>query len=123
MGLSGLLGVAGLIDPSEVEKDFRPLLMESEKIHAGFKLIRDKFIFTEKRMLIVDVQGVTGRKKEYLSIPYSKISKFSIESAGHLDMDADLKIWVSSYSEPIEKKLNKSIDIYALHRLLADGVM
>ena len=123
MGVSRLFGVAGVIDAGEVEEEFRPFLTESETIHAGFKLIRDKFVFTDKRLLIVDVQGMTGRKKEYLSIPYSRVTKFSIESSGHLDMDADLKIWVGSFENPIEKKLNKSIDIYELHRLMAGQIL
>jgi hypothetical protein len=69
--------------------------------------------------MIVDVQGMTGKKIEYLSIPYSKITKFSIETSGRFDLDAELKIWVGSDPSPIQKKFNKKVNIYDLQRVLA----
>jgi hypothetical protein len=66
------------------------------------------------------VQGMTGRKIEYLSIPYNKITKFSIETAGRFDLDAELKIWVGSDTIPIQKKFNKKVNIYDLQKVLAE---
>ena len=63
---------------------------------------------------------MTGRKIEYLSIPYSKITKFSIETAGRFDLDAELKIWVGSDTTPIKKKFNKKVNIYDLQKVLAE---
>lgn len=70
-------------------------------------------------MIIVDVQGMTGKKIEYLSIPYSKITKFSIETSGRFDLDAELKIWIGSDPSPIQKKFNKKVNIYDLQKVLA----
>ena len=121
--LSGILGNAGVVDANKLQSDYGQLLTEGETIEVGFKVIRDTFVFTNKRLIIVDVQGLTGSKTEYLSIPYSKITKFSIETAGHFDLDAELKLWISSYPAPIEKKFNKKVNIYDLQKVLATHVL
>ncbi|MEO6151095.1 MAG: PH domain-containing protein [Mucilaginibacter sp.] len=125
MGLfSSLLGNAGVANPADLQKDYGNLLTESENIEIGFKLIRDVFIFTNKRVILVDKQGITGSKTEYLSIAYKSISRFSIESAGHFELDAELKIWVSSEAQPsIIKKFNKQVNIYDLQKILAQHVL
>ncbi len=115
-----LMGVAGSVSMEKLTKDYGRLLADNEEIRAGFQVIRDTFIFTSKRLILVDVQGMTGRKKEYLSIPYSKITKFSVESAGSFDLDADLKIWVGSDLVPIEKKFNRSTNIYEVQKWLVE---
>lgn len=120
MGLiSEILGNAGVIKPDTLQSDFGKLLTEGEQIDIGFKVIRDTFMFTNKRLILVDVQGVTGRKVEDLSIPYSKITKFSIETAGSFDLDAELKIWIGSEPEPLQKKFNKKVNIYDLQKILS----
>ena len=89
----------------------------------AFKLLRDVYIFTSKRLILVDKQGLTGKKVEMLSIPYRAISRFSVETAGHFDLDAELKIWISSGVEPaISKTFDGTIDVYAVQRLLASHV-
>ena len=117
--LSGILGNAGVVEASKLNSEFGNLLTEGESIEVGFIIIRDTFIFTNKRLILVDVQGLTGKKIEYLSVPYSKITKFSIETAGRFDLDAELKIWVGSDLEPIKKKFNKKVNIYDLQKVLA----
>ena len=125
MGLfSSLLGNAGVAAPEELNKDYSKLLTSTETIEVGFKLIREVFIFTNKRLLLVDKQGITGKKVEYISILYKSISRFSIETAGHFDLDAELKIWVSSETNPsISKRFNKQVDIYDLQKVLAEHVL
>jgi hypothetical protein len=121
---SKLLGNAGVANPAELLKDYSQLLAEFEEIEVGFKLFRDVFIFTNKRLILVDKQGITGSKVEYLFILYKSISRFSIETAGHLDLDAELKIWISSESVPsIRKKFNKQVNIYDLQKTLAQHVL
>ena len=114
-----LLGNAGAVKSENLQREYGKLLGQNEAIHAGFKVFRDTWIFTSERLIIVDVQGMTGRKKEYLSIPYGKITMFSVETTGTFDLDAELKIWVGSNPQPIEKKFNKSVDVYAVQGLLA----
>ncbi|WP_461535110.1 PH domain-containing protein [Spongorhabdus nitratireducens] len=124
MGLfSGLLGNAGTVSPEELQEKYSNLLIDGEQVDIGFILIRDTFIFTNKRLILVDIQGMTGRKTEYLSIPYKSISKFSIETAGHFDLDAELKIWIGSDTEPVEKKFNQKVNIYDLQKVLASHTL
>ena len=117
--LSSVLGNAGVVAPDKIETDYAQLLAEGETIEVGFAVFRDTFIFTDKRLIIIDVQGMTGKKIEYLSIPYSKITKFSIETSGRFDLDAELKIWIGSDPSPIQKKFNKKVNIYDLQKVLA----
>jgi hypothetical protein len=125
MGLfSALLGNAGTVSQEELNKDYGKLLIDNEEIELGFKLIRDVFIFTNKRLILIDKQGVTGSKIEYKSISYKSISRFSIETAGTFDLDAELKIWVSSEQTPsIRKQFNKSVNVYEVHKVLATHVL
>ena len=125
MGMfSKLLGNAGAVNQDELKNEFGKLLIEGEEIELGFKLIRDVFIFTTKRLILVDKQGLTGSKVEYKSITYKSISRFSIETAGTFDLDAELKIWVSSEQQPsIKKQFNKSVNVYDVHNVLANYVL
>ena len=125
MGLfSALLGNAGTVKPEELIKKYGQLFIDGEEIELGFKLIRDTFIFTNKRLILIYVQGITGSKTEYKSISYKSISRFSIETAGTFELDAELKIWVSSESQPsIVKQFNKSVNVYEVQKVLAFYVL
>jgi len=124
MGIfSSLLGNAGVANPDELNKEYANLLFDNETIEVGFKLLRDVFIFTSKRLILVDKQGLTGKKIQYLSVAYKSISKFSIETSGHFDLEAELKIWISSETLPsVEKKFNRQVNIYDLQKVLAQHV-
>lgn len=125
MGLfSAILGNAGVVNQEELIKNYGKLLTDGEEIELGFKLIRDTFIFTSKRLILVDIQGITGSKTEYLSVSYKSISRFSVETAGTFDLEAELKIWVSSEAQPsIVKKFNKSVNVYDVQKVLAHHVL
>ena len=119
-----IMGNAGSISKEQLDEKYGRLLTESEEIELGFSLLRDIFMFTNKRLILIDIQGLTGKKQEYLSLPYRHISRFSLETAGTFDLDAELKIWISSENVPsVSKKFNKSIDIYAVQRYLAEKVL
>ena len=124
MGLfDALLGNASEVNIEEVRKEYAHVLAENESIERAYKLIRDMFIFTNKRLILVDKQGITGKKCEYHSVPYKSITHFSIETAGNFDLDAELKIWISGNPMPIQKNFNKSLNIYALQAVLATYVL
>ncbi|WP_370173507.1 PH domain-containing protein [Leeuwenhoekiella palythoae] len=125
MSLFGrILGNASEIPAEELSTKYERLLTNSEQVELGFKLLRDVFIFTTKRLILIDVQGVTGSKVEYKSLPYKNISRFSLETAGTFDLDAELKIWISSENVPsVSKKFTKQIDVYAIQRYLAAKVL
>ncbi len=125
MGLfNKLLGNASEVSAEKLNELYGRLLIENEQIELGFKLLRDTFMFTNKRLILIDVQGLTGSKTEYKSMPYKNITRFSLETAGTFDLDAELKIWISSESIPsISKKFNKTIDVYEVQKYLAEKVI
>nr|WP_294928931.1 PH domain-containing protein [uncultured Flavobacterium sp.] len=125
MGIfSAILGNAGSVSQEDLIKKYGQLLTDNEEIEMGFKLIRDTFVFTNKRLILVDVQGITGSKTEYKSISYKSITRFSVETAGTFELDAELKIWVSSEQQPsIVKQFNKSVNVYDVQKVLAHHVL
>lgn len=123
MGLfNGLLGNASEAGAKEVEKELELILIEGEQVYKAYKLVRDLIVFTDRRLILVDKQGVTGKKIEYHSIPYKSISHFSVETAGHFDLEAELKIWISGLQQPISKEFKKDNNIYDVQRTLAKYV-
>ena len=125
MGLfNGLLGNASKMNIEVAQKELQDVLMPEEKVDLAFKLVRDLLVFTEKRLIIVDKQGMTGKKVEYKSIHYRSISRFSVETSSHFDLDAELKIWISSAELPAESLQFRSDDsIVAIQKALAQAVL
>lgn len=115
----GLMGHASEIDIEKVQQEFSPILIKGEKLVAGFKLVRDMFVFTNARLILVDKQGVTGKKVEYQTIPYKSITRFAKESAGVLDLDAELKIWIHGQDKPIEKEFKKNDSVNKIYKILS----
>ena len=123
MGLfSGMLGNASKIDPATIADEFSRILAPGETIEHAYQLIRDYFVFTSTRLVLIDKQGMTGRKMEVHSIPYRSITHFSVESAGTFDLDAELKIWISSRAEPFTRQFNKNLSVYEVQAVLAGYV-
>ncbi|MGT2866359.1 PH domain-containing protein [Streptococcus fryi] len=125
MGLfSGLLGNASQLDTDKIERELAHVLMPNEQIEIAFSLVRDLIVFAEKRLILVDKQGLTGKKVSYKSIPYRSISRFSVETSGHFDLDAELKIWISSGVEPAEILNFKSDQsVIQIQKALATAVL
>ncbi|QKJ63468.1 PH domain-containing protein [Flavobacterium sp. M31R6] len=124
MGLfNAILGNASEVNLENLSKEFEPLLIEGERIEKGYKVIKDMFVFTNKRLILVEKQLV-GSKVDYLSIPYSSIKKFSKESAGILDMDAELKIWLAGEDAPISKQFGKGgNNINEVYQILSQHIL
>lgn len=121
--LSGLMGNASQNNVDKVERDLEDILVPGEQVTLAFSLIRDLIVFTEFRLILVDKQGVTGKKTSYKSLPYRSISRFSVETSGHFDLDAELKIWVSSAVEPSEVLQFKSDNsVIEIQQALASAV-
>jgi hypothetical protein len=124
MGIfAGTAKNSGSSEAKKFHSDYGQLLMDGEIIEVGFVVVRDTFLFTNKRLILVDIQGISGRQIEYLSIPYSNITKFSIQTGESFDLNAELKIWIGSDSIPLEKKFNKDINIYEVQKVLASHVL
>ena len=123
MGLfNSILGNASQVNIDEIKAQFENVLVENENIEAAFSLFRDKMVFTNKRIIFLDKQNVTGSKKEYLSVPYHAISVFSVESAGTFDADAEIKLWVREVGQ-ITKKVGKSTDTMHIQKFLASYIL
>lgn len=117
--LSSITGNAGPMDPQTATQEYGRLLAQGEQIQSAFQFVRDAMLFTNTRLIQIDKQGVTGRKVEYHSIPYRSISHFAVETAGHFDLDGELRIWVGHGVEPISTEFNKQVDVYQVQALLA----
>ena len=83
------------MDNNEGKKIVESILIDSENVAFSFSSMRDKLIFTDKRIISVNIQGVTGKKTDFSSIPYSKIQVFSIETSGTFDLDSELDVTIS----------------------------
>ena len=80
---------------SDFSSMISPMFVNGEEIIQSFRGIRDGVVFTNKRIFAINVQGLTGKKKDFTSLPYSKIQAFSVETAGVLDLDSELDLWFS----------------------------
>ncbi len=120
--LDGLLGNVSEVDIKDVEKDLQRIVADNERVEKAFKLIRDLIVFTNSRLILIDKQGMTGKKVEFHSIPYKSITHFSVETAGTFDLDAELKIWISSTSQPVSKQFKKDKSIFDVQKALATFV-
>jgi PH (Pleckstrin Homology) domain-containing protein len=117
--LNGIIGNASRTDPGAAAREYARLLGQGEQVQAAYQLVRDAFLFTDRRLIMVDKQGVTGRKVEYHTVPYKAITHFSVETAGTFDLDAELKIWLSGSPTPIAKQFGKGVDVYEVQALLS----
>lgn len=98
------------------------LLIEGEQIISTFQGMRDMVIFTSKRIIAVNVQGISGKKRDYTSLPYSKIQAFSVETAGTFDLDAELELWFSGLGK-VRFEFNSRFDIKAFNRFLGAYIL
>lgn len=118
--LDGLLGNASETDTAAIQLELSQLLAPGEQVCKSYAVVRDLLVFTTKRLLLIDKQGVTGKKREYLSVPYRSIERYSTETTGHFELDADLKIWVRGVAEPISKQFRGDKLIYEVSRTLSE---
>ncbi len=124
MGLfDNMLGNASEVDAAGVERELQPLLTSGETVVQAYAVFRDTFAFTTRRLIIVDKQGVTGKKVEYHSIPYRSIVHFKIETAGSFDADSELTLYLSGGAPPITKAFGRKSDIGAVQSVLASHIL
>ena len=99
-----------------------PMLVSGEQIVACYQGLRDYVVFTTKRLIAVNVQGITGKKQDFSSLPYSKIQAFSVETAGVFDLDCELELWFSGLGK-VRLEFTGSTDITAICRMIGDKVL
>lgn len=110
------------IDIEKVREDFHKFLIDGESIFAAFKTVRDQVIFTNKRIIAANVQGVTGSKVDYTSLPYSKIQAFSVESSGTLDLDCEIEVYFSALGK-VRFEIKGSFDLVSFNRHISQYVL
>ncbi|MBR5214478.1 MAG: PH domain-containing protein [Akkermansia sp.] len=110
------------VDADKVEGRVGPLLVDGERIEAAFKAIRDSVVFTNKRVIAINVQGIMGKKVDFTSLPYSKVQAYSIETAGTFDFDSELDLFFSGIGK-VRFELKGSYDIVGLSKLIAGYIL
>jgi hypothetical protein len=120
--LSALLGLASEADVKDVEETLEQIIADDEKVERAFKLVRDLFIFTNHRLIVVDYQGMTGMKASYHSIPYRAISHFVVQTAGPVNIESDLTIWIIGNPTPIQRTFTRGSTIFEVQKALATYV-
>ncbi len=121
--LNAMLGNASKIETSEVQGDLVNVLAPGERLEHAYRVFRDLLVFTDKRLLLIDKQGLTGTKAEYQSIPYRSITRFSIETTGTFDADAELKLWLTGAQAPVQKQFGKNNSAFEVQSVLASYVL
>jgi hypothetical protein len=109
------------ISECSIPNDVADLLVEGEKAVAAYKTIRDSAIFTNKRLIVRDAQGITGKKVEIYSLPYSSINMWSSENAGVIDLNAEVELWTRAGH--IKVNLKKGVDVRRFDKLIAAALL
>ena len=109
------------VEECPIPQDVMELMLPGEQPVAAYRTFRDSAIFTTKRMIVRDAQGITGKKVEVYSLPYTAINMWSSENAGKFDLDAELEMWTRAGH--IKIKVGKKVDIRRLDMLIAHSVI
>lgn len=117
--MSALTGNAKKADPNALRQEYGAVLAPDEEVHAGYILVRDVFMFTSRRLLLIDKQGITGKKTEFHSVPYRSITSFSVETAGPGIDDGEMKIWITGQAAPIQREFSKGVNVHEVQAILA----
>jgi hypothetical protein len=118
----GLFARLGPSDPKVIAAELAPILIDGEAVYLSFKGMRDSVVFTNKRLITINVQGLTGKKRDYSSLPYSKIQAWSIETAGAFDLDAELELWFSGLGN-VRLDFKGRVDIRTIGQLIGQHVL
>src|ERR1700712_194218 len=119
---NGVFVKLGPSNPAEIAAELAPILVDGETVYLSFKGMRDSVVFTNKRLITVNVQGLTGKKRDYSSLPYSKIQAWSIETAGRFDLDAELELWFSGLGQ-VRLDFKGQVDIRTIGQLIGSHVL
>lgn len=110
------------VDNSTFSSTIQPMFISGEQIIASFKTVRDGVVFTNKRIFAINVQGITGKKVDYTSLPYSKIQAFSVETAGVIDLDSELELWFSGLGK-VKFEFVSRADVAEICRMISELVL
>ncbi len=110
------------VDNSAFASSVQPLLIQGETLVATFQTVRDGLVFTNKRIMAINVQGIRGKKRDFTSLPYNKIQAFSVETAGTFDLDSELELWFSGLGK-VRFEFTTRADVSAICRMISTFVL
>ena len=99
-----------------------PMLVSDEAVVSTYQSIRDGVVFTNKRIIAINIQGITGKKKDFTSLPYSKVQAYSVETAGHFDLDSELILWFSGLGK-IKLEFMANANVSEICRMISERVL
>lgn len=99
-----------------------PIFIKDESILGTYKGIRDGIVFTTHRIIAINIQGITGKKKDFTSLPYSKIQTFSIETAGILDLDSELELWFSGLGK-VKLEFSNRANVSEIAKIISERIL
>ena len=121
--LDGLIGNATKIDTLTSQLNLNHVLVPDEQVEHAYEIVRDWIVFTSGRLILIDVQGLTGSKVEYHSIPYKSIYHFCVKTAGMADLHDEMTIWIAGTQDPIQRKFRSGANILEVQAVLAAYVL
>ena len=110
------------VNDNAFEKMVAPILVTGEEIVSSFQSIRDGVVFTNLRIITINIQGITGKKRDFTSLPYSKIQAFSVETAGAFDLDSELELWFSGMGR-VKLEFIGATDVAYLCKMISQRVL
>ncbi len=112
----------GPVDPRSLAAELDSLLVQGEQVHLAFTGMRDSVVFTDKRLISINVQGITGKKRDYTSLPLNKVQAWSVETAGTFDLDSELELWFSGLGK-VRLEFKGNVNIRHLSQLIGHHVL
>ena len=112
----------GPVDPQSLAAELEPLLIDGEQVQLAFKGMRDSVVFTDKRLISINVQGLTGKKRDYTSLPLNRVQAWSVETAGTFDLDSELDLWFSGLGR-VRLEFKGNVDIRQISQLVGQHVL
>lgn len=106
------------VDNRTYQDAVQPFLLDGEQIIASYQSVRDGLVFTDLRLITINIQGVTGKKRDYTCLPYTRIQAFSVETAGVIDLDSELELWFSGLGK-VRLEFTRNADVGAICRLIS----
>lgn len=122
MNIQEFLGNASKADAAEFLGEWSGLIAKDETVICAYKLIRDWIAITDKRLIHIDVKGITGVKKAVSCVPWRHIVAFQIVTAGIADLNAELHLFVASSPFPLTWTFSRSVNIYEVQSVIADAI-
>lgn len=106
------------VDADTYAADVQELLLPEERIEAAYQSVRDGLVFTSLRIIVINIQGITGKKKDFTSLPYNRIQSFSVETSGIVDLDSEVTLWFSGLGK-VKLEFTRNCNVGIICRMIS----